>query len=107
MNIIETPAGHFQVATPLFSDEPQPEEGLDMTRIGPKMAQVVDYVSRHPGTPMHPVSVHVGPHGSNGYGWRTVQRALNAGLIENRPQHAKRAGQWALFVPGAPDPIEG
>lgn len=73
-------------------------------RIGPRMQQAVDYVRNHPGTPMHPVNLHVGPHGSNAFGYRSVKRAMAAGLIEHRPQHAKRPGQWALFVPGAPEP---
>jgi hypothetical protein len=97
MNTIDTPAGTFQVATPALTDEP----ATGGPRVGPKMEQAVEYVRRHPGTPMQPVSQHVGPHGSNAYGYRTVMRALKAGLIEHRPEHAKRVGQWALFVPEA------
>jgi hypothetical protein len=67
-------------------------------RIGPKTQQATDYVRRNPGATMHEVSKHVGPHGSNFYGWLIVKRALAAGLIEHRPEAARRDGQWALFI---------
>lgn len=54
-------------------------------RIGPKMILVRDYVAKNPGCTKHEVSLWVGPNGSNNYGWRTVQRALGAGLIRFEP----------------------
>lgn len=53
-------------------------------RIGPQMQAAREYVARHPGCTKHEVSLAIGPHGSNSYGWRAVQRALGAGLIEHR-----------------------
>lgn len=54
------------------------------TRIGPKMQEARDYAARWPGCSMHELSKAVGPHGSAGYGWRTVQRALRAGMLTTR-----------------------
>lgn len=38
----------------------------------------------------------IGPHGSAAFGWRTVQRTIAAGLIENRSANFHRS---ALYVP--------
>lgn len=50
-------------------------------RIGERMQAAVDYVAAHPGCAILPVAEHVGPHGSRNYGYRTVHRAIKAGLI--------------------------
>lgn len=63
-------------------------------RIGPKMAQATDYVSRHPGCAMLPVARYVGPHGSIKFGYRTVRRAIKAGLIQ--AERAKQTGPYTL-----------
>lgn len=52
------------------------------TRIGPKMQDAVLYVRDNPGCPILPVAEYVGPNGSLKYGYATVHRAINAGLIE-------------------------
>lgn len=50
-------------------------------RIGPRMAAAIDYVRRNPGCRILPVAEAVGPHGSRSFGYRTVHRAIKAGLI--------------------------
>lgn len=52
-------------------------------RVGPRMAEAVAYVSQNPGCTMLEVAEHVGPNGSRQYGYRTVHRCIDAGLIEN------------------------
>lgn len=52
--------------------------------IGPKMVEVVEYVAKHPGCTQQAVARHVGPNGSHKFGARSVQRALAAGLVENK-----------------------
>jgi hypothetical protein len=39
------------------------------------------YVQEHPGCPILPVAEAVGPHGSRKFGYRSVHRAISAGLI--------------------------
>jgi hypothetical protein len=39
------------------------------------------YVREHPGCPILPVAEAVGPNGSRFYGYRTVHRAISAGLL--------------------------
>lgn len=50
-------------------------------RVGPRMAEALEYVRRNPGTAILPVAEYVGPHGSRAYGYRTVHRCIRAGLI--------------------------
>ena len=50
-------------------------------RIGPMMQSAVNYVARNPGCAKLPVAEYVGPHGSRQFGYRTVDRAIKAGLI--------------------------
>lgn len=51
--------------------------------VGPRMAEVLSYVQRHPGCPkLHPARV-VAPNGSLMYGYRTVNRAIAAGLVRS------------------------
>jgi hypothetical protein len=72
-------------------------------RIGPVMAEVTAYVAANPGCPkLHPAEF-CGPNGSRQYGYRAVDRALAAGLIEHRPGpgasyhlHATAAGSKML-----------
>jgi hypothetical protein len=59
-------------------------EGTHMNRIGPSQRAVAAYVEANPGCPkLHPAE-HVGPHGSRKYGYDAVNRAIRAGLIEDR-----------------------
>lgn len=68
-----------------------------MRRIGPKMQMVADYVANNPGCTKQAAGIHVGPHGSNRYGWLAVQRAIHAGLVYAIP---RRGGGYRLYVPG-------
>lgn len=66
-------------------------------RIGPRMLDVVSFVARNEGCAILPVAEHVGPNGSRNYGYRTVHRAADAGLIVLvRGNHAYRC-----YLPGA------
>ena len=55
--------------------------GMNTKRIGPRMLEAAAYVSRNPGCAILPVAEFVGPHRSRNYGYRTVHRAIAAGLI--------------------------
>lgn len=66
-----------------------------MSRMGPRMRDVVWWVSRMPGCYMVVVASKVGPNGSLKYGYRTVHRAIRAGLVRKVP--GKRDGTWALY----------
>lgn len=46
-----------------------------------RMRQAAAYVRANPGCAILPVAEWVGPHGSRQYGYRTVHRAIKAGLI--------------------------
>lgn len=52
-----------------------------MSRVGPRMAEVVAYVARNPGCTKLAPALAVGPHGSTTYGYRTVNRTIGAGLV--------------------------
>lgn len=64
-------------------------------RVGPRMAEAARYVQAHPGCTKLRVAEHVAPTGvpggspGIGYGYRTVDRAIRAGLIraEAHPDH--------------------
>ncbi len=45
------------------------------------MQSVVYYVSCNPGLAMMHSARYVGPHGSLSYGYRSVHRAIKAGLV--------------------------
>jgi len=87
--------------------------GSDMTvaerkgpslRYGPRMMQVTAYVRDHPGESSNSVSYATGPHGIRIHGQKAVNRALSAGLIEDRgigrafQLHITDTGQDALEV---------
>src|SRR3984885_9223651 len=68
-------------------------QGSDMTvaekkgpgpRYGPRMLQVTAYVRDHPGESSNSVSYATGAHGIRIHGQKAVNRALSAGLIEDR-----------------------
>lgn len=61
----------------------RPERGRALPRVGPKMIQSVQVVRALPGRPKAEIARLVGPHGSLGYGWRTIQRCIAAGLIRD------------------------
>lgn len=75
---------------------------MSTTRHGPRMLEAAAYVARHPGCAILPVARYVAPRGPHGagrpgicYGYRTVHRAIRAGLIL-----AKRArGRYTLMAP--------
>lgn len=60
----------------------------DGDRIGPKMRAAVRIVSDEgPAQSKKWVAERVGPHGSLRYGYRTVDRALRAGLLSMQVGH--------------------
>jgi hypothetical protein len=63
-----------------------------MRRIGPRMRDAVAYVAGHPGCAILPVADHIGP--SRQYGYRSVHRAIRAGLI----RATKSRGRYSLEV---------
>lgn len=67
-----------------------------MTRIGPKMSAAAAYVRDNPGCAIRPVAEHVGPNGSLMYGYRSVHRAIRAGLIQ---AHRTKSGRYVLTLP--------
>lgn len=70
------------------------------TRIGPRMIDAANYVLRNQGCSMLDVAQYVGPNGSTNYGYRTVHRAIDAGLIVACDSTNGRR-KWDLY-PGAP-----
>jgi hypothetical protein len=66
-----------------------------MNRIGPAMKAAVEYVASHPGCPKLPAAEYCGPHGSRKFGYAAVNRAMRAGLIEDRGTERTR---YALHV---------
>jgi hypothetical protein len=69
-------------------------------RIGPAMTLAAQYVARHPGCAILPVAEYVGPNGSRQYGYRTVHRAIEAGLI--RAERDSNRNRYFLYpVPEA------
>jgi hypothetical protein len=72
-------------------------------RTGPGMLAAAAYVASSPGCPKLPVAKTVGPHGSTRFGYAIVDRAIRAGLIEDRNRganpyalHITEAGKAAL-----------
>lgn len=63
-------------------------------RIGPRMQEALDFVRRNPGCAILPVAEAVGPYGSRAYGYRTVHRAIDAGLIR---AEAGKGNAYALY----------
>jgi hypothetical protein len=51
-------------------------------RVGPKMREAVLVVAAFPGCTKLTVADSVGPHGSHQFGYRTVDRAIAAGLLD-------------------------
>jgi len=58
-----------------------------MKRIGPRMSAVLSFVRANPGLAMLRAARHVGPHGSLNYGYRTVRRVIDAGLVRTERGH--------------------
>jgi len=50
-------------------------------RIGPRMIDVLTYVKANPNCIMIRAAEHVAPNGSLKYGYATVHRAIDAGII--------------------------
>lgn len=65
-------------------------------RIGDRMRQVVTFVERHPGCSKRSAAAFVGPHRSLQFGYRTVDRAITAGLII---ADLRSNGRYRLTVP--------
>lgn len=55
------------------------------------MALAVAYVAKHPGCSAFACAKAIGPNGSAQYGYRTVHRALRAGLIKSEGNGARYA----------------
>lgn len=73
------------------------------TRIGPRMRDALEYIRNHPGTAILPVAEYVGPNGSRQFGYRTVHRLINAGLVVNvstRPQTYKLVATPTIDIIG-------
>lgn len=51
-------------------------------RIGPRMLDVVRFVANHQGCAKLPAAEYVGPNRSRQFGYRTVDRAIRAGLVQ-------------------------
>jgi hypothetical protein len=51
-------------------------------RIGPRMEQVAAFVRRHPGCTKREAAAWVGPRGSLFWGYKSVNRAIRAGLVK-------------------------
>lgn len=59
-----------------------PERSNPMkNRIGPRMQSLVYLVAREPGIVRLKAAKYIGPHGSTRYGYRTIARALSAGIV--------------------------
>lgn len=66
------------------------------TRVGPRMAAVARYVAINPGCVAMRAAEWVAPHGTGiGFGYRTVWRAVAAGLVCVEP--GPRKGTYALY----------
>lgn len=65
-------------------------------RIGPKMRDVESLTSQYPGRHVAWYAERVGPHGSLAFGYRTVYRAVSAGLV--KLVRGERRG-WSKVVP--------
>jgi hypothetical protein len=52
--------------------------------IGPRMKDVLDIVMVRPGITRRQAAKWVGPHGSETYGYQTVNRAIRAGIVVGR-----------------------
>lgn len=65
-------------------------------RIGLRMQDVAKYVRMNPGQPMIRAAEYVAPRGSLRFGYRTVHRAIAAGLVIATPGPRN---SWLLEVP--------
>lgn len=66
-------------------------------RVGPRMNDAVAYVLENGPCCILPVARYVGPHGSTRYGYLTVWRAIDAGLIDAR--RSKNGNSYVLTIP--------
>ena len=66
-----------------------------MKRIGKRMSEVRFFVKNNPGLAMIHAARYVGPNGSLNYGYRTVHRAIDAGIVHQR---SGPRGSWLLFI---------
>lgn len=64
-------------------------------RTAPMMYGVASYVAANPGCPKLHAAEYVGPNGSRRYGYRTVDRAIKAGLIR---AERTAAGTYRLYA---------
>lgn len=61
----------------------------DNETVGPKMHSAVRAVGRYgPKPSMNQLAIRVGPHGSQDYGYRIVNRCIRKGLLKVHPEHA-------------------
>lgn len=73
-------------------------------RVGYTMFNVLLYVAEHPSCTQQAAAIYAGPNGSQGYGARSVQRCLTAGLIEDDRSRGKRGYSLRLTEAGAAVP---
>lgn len=67
-----------------------------MNRIGPRMNDVRSFVISNPGLPMICAARHVMPHQALGYGYKTIHRAIKAGLVR-RVENIYKKGTYLLY----------
>lgn len=72
----------------------------DGEQVGPKMHVAVRAVARRDWASMNELAKHVGPNGSQDYGYRVVNRCRKKGLIELDPDHpdATPQGRGAVTI---------
>lgn len=73
----------------------------DGEQVGPKMHSAVQAAARKVWQSQNELAKHVGPNGSQDYGYRIVKRCMHKGLI-SRPdaehEQANPHGQGAIYV---------
>lgn len=73
----------------------------DNETVGPKMHSAVKIIGRYgPKASMNQLAITVGPHGSQDYGYRIVNRCLRKGLLKVHPGHpdASPHGRGAVVL---------
>lgn len=68
-----------------------------MNRHGKRMHQLYEYVHTNPGCTMMQAAGAVGPNGSLRYGYKTVGRALAAGVVV-RVERSDKKGCYRLYT---------
>lgn len=66
-------------------------------RIGPRMQQVETYVAMYPAEYAVNAARYAGPHGSVQYGYRSVWRAVKAGLVRAEVEMRGTQRRYRLY----------